>query len=469
MLHIIKQQIKEGLKDARFVFLAILILSTFLVNGLVFSEQYKADMDSWRRSVNETTRLLEQQTSNLQLLSNYEQTMVKRPSPLAFIAGGGEDRIPNSITVNAFRYMDPQTISRDNKVMPVVQSMDWIFIIGNLMTLLAVFISYNSVCGEKRDGTLALLLSNPVSRLQIFLGKYLGLLVVLVATLFVGAFLSLMVLLLTGALPFTSELVVMMAIVLLFAGLMLSLLLLLGMTVSSCTRRPAVSLVVLLVIWVVVVVAVPGIAWILSEQMVKVPSSFELGREMAAAYDAIWDSKPDSAQNLDGNLFSENYRLWAEAWTEVLAMRQLIGDDAVATQIGQSELLQAYASISPTGLLDALLHKVCTTGVEGFKSFYRGARRYQQQLLEFTVAMDRADDDAESPHIVYSQGNRSIDRMFSTKPVALSTVPRWHQLSSERILPDAAQFAFIELLILVLENLLVAAIGFVAFARYDPR
>ncbi len=469
MLHIIKQQIKEGLKDARFVFLAILILSTFLVNGLVFSEQYNADMDSWRRSVNETTRLLEQQTSNLQLLSNYEQTMVKRPSPLAFIAGGGEDRIPNSITVNAFRYMDPQTISRDNKVMPVVQSMDWIFIIGNLMTLLAVFISYNSVCGEKRDGTLALLLSNPVSRLQIFLGKYLGLLFVLTATLITGALLSLAVLILTGALTFSAELLLMTAIVMLISGITLSLMLLLGMTVSSCTAHPAVSLVVLLVIWVIIVVAVPGIAWILSEQMVKVPSSFELGREMVAAQEAIWDSKPESAQNLFGDLFSENYRLWAEGWTEVVAMRQLIGDDAVATQIGQAELLQAYASVSPTGLLDAILHKVCATGVEGFKSFYRGARRYQQQLREFTVAMDRADGDSQNPHLVYSQGSRSIDKMFSTKPVALSTVPRWHQLFPEQIFPDAAEFPFLELFILILENLLVAAIGFFAFARYDPR
>lgn len=469
MFTVMKHQLAEGLKDARFIFLAVLILSAFLINGLIFSEQHNAGRASWQSAVRENTRLFEPTAANLQDLSNYEQTMVKPPSPLAFVGGGREDELPNSLTVNAFRYLNPEKVSRDNRVMPVVPAVDWIFIIGSLMTLLAIFISYNSICGEKRDGTLVLVLSNKISRLQIFLGKYLGLMIVLVLTLLMGVAFNLTLLFFSGAWPVTAQILEVLAYVLLFSILMLSFMVLLGVTVSSLTKQPAVSLVVLLVLWVGFVVIIPGMAWILSEQMVKVPSSFELEREMAAAEEVIWDNKGEKAQNLTGDLFSENYRLWAEGWVEILAMQQLKRDDAVATQIKQAELIHLYSSFSPTGLLETSLQKLCSTGIEGFKSFYGTAGSYQRQFHAFVVDRDQEDDNPRNPHLVNSQGNRSLAGTFSRLPVDFATVPRWHNMFREGGLPGDGEFPMMEFVILVLGNLLVAVIGFLAFARYDPR
>jgi ABC-type transport system involved in multi-copper enzyme maturation permease subunit len=205
MFTIIKHQIKEGLKDARFIFLALLILLAFLINGLIFSVQYHADVQSWHSAVNENTQLWRPTASNLQSLSNYEQSMAKPPSPVAFIAGGQEDKIPNTVTVNAFRYLNPEVVTRDNKIMPVVYALDWVFIIGSLLTLLAVFLSYDSICGEKRDGTLGLVMSNSISRLEIFFGKFLGLLFVLALTMLVGVLLNLAVLVMSGSWPVSTH------------------------------------------------------------------------------------------------------------------------------------------------------------------------------------------------------------------------------------------------------------------------
>jgi hypothetical protein len=245
--------------------------------------------------------------------------------------------------------------------------------------------------------------------------------------------------------------------------------LLLGMTVSSLTKQPAVSLVLLLVLWVGMVVVVPGLAWIISERMIKAPSSFELEREMDAAKKAIWDSKGPTAQNLGDDLFSENYKLWAEGWVEILAMQQLIRDDAVATQISQAEMIQNYASFSPTGLFESSLRKMCATGAEGFKSFYRTARRYQQNLHGFIVQRDKADTNPANPHLIHSQGNRCVEGIFSTLPVDFATVPKWQNAFQDSGLPADIPFPLVELVVLLLENLLVAGFGFAAFARYDPR
>ena len=469
MITIMKHQIREGLKDARFVFLAALILLAFLINGLIFSIQYDAEIQTWRAAVAENGRLWEPTAGNLQSLANYEQSMVRPPSPLSFVVGGQEDKIPNSMTVNAFQYLDPQTVSRDNKIMPVVYPLDWAFIIGSLMTLLAVFLSYDSICGEKRDGTLSLVLSNPVSRLKVFFGKFLGLLFVLVSTLLAGIVLNLAVLVLSGGWSAGAALIETLVLVTIYAVLLLSLTLLLGITVSSIAKLPAVSLVVLLVLWVGMVVVVPGLAWITSEQTIKVPSSFELEREMAAAANAIWESKGELAQSLPADLFAENYRLWSEGWVEVLALRQVIRDDAEATQIRQAETMHGISSISPTGLFENSLRKLCGTGVVGFRSFYRTARRYQQQLHEFVVQRDKLDTNPRNPHLVHSQGNRCVEGTYSMEPVEFSTVPRWHNMFHPGELPSDLSFPFVEIIVLLFENLFMAGLGFAVFARYDPR
>ena len=104
---------------------------------------------------------------------------------------------------------------------------------GTLMSLLTILISYEAISGEKRDGTLRLLLSNPVSRMQLFLGKYLGLLSVLLITLAVGAAVSITILITRGALPLTVDVAVSISWALLLACLCLSFFLLLSVAVSS--------------------------------------------------------------------------------------------------------------------------------------------------------------------------------------------------------------------------------------------
>jgi hypothetical protein len=150
-------------------------------------------------------------------------------------------------------------------------------------------------------------------------------------------------------------------------------------------------------------------------------------------------------------------------------MQQLIRDDAVATQISQAEMIQTYASISPVGLYESSLRSICATGAEGFKSFYRSARRYQQQLHEFILQRDKADTNPANPHLVHSQGNRCVQGIFSTLPVDFTTVPRWHNIFQDGGLPADIHFPLVELMVLFLENLFVAGVAFAAFARYDPR
>ncbi|WP_153915566.1 ABC transporter permease [Shewanella sp. TC10] len=121
-----------------------------------------------------------------------------------------------------------------------------------ILPLTAILLSYDSFIGEEESGTLLLLLSYPLSRSQIILGKFLGHIAVLACTIvlsfgltaglihvFTGTELSLL-------LPLFSHLV--------FSSILLSMcFVLVGYVVSLQVVEKAKAIAILLFIWVVVV------------------------------------------------------------------------------------------------------------------------------------------------------------------------------------------------------------------------
>ena len=116
MLNIIKHQLIDGIRDSKYLFMAAIVLLAFIANAFIFGERYKLAMDDWRQNVAETTNQLHMRTENLQQISVYPQRLVKPPSALAFVADGGEDRLPNRIVVNGFVYRNPSPVSRGNDI-----------------------------------------------------------------------------------------------------------------------------------------------------------------------------------------------------------------------------------------------------------------------------------------------------------------------------------------------------------------
>lgn len=467
MLTIAKHQLLKGLRDAEFMFVATLVLLSFILNAFIYSERYKACTEDYAESIRTNTNMLAARQDNLMELVHYPQQMVKPPSALAFIADGGETKLPDTWTVNAFIYRDPDRSIRGNRLMPVIGSLDWSFIVGTLMTLLAVLISFGAVCGEKRDGTLRMMLSFPVSRMSVFLGNYLGLLTVLIITFLVGASINVGILLFNSALPATGEVLTAVGWAVALSVLCLSFFLLASLAVSSMVARPAVALVVLLVGWVLIVVAVPGLARLIAEQAFPVRSNFEVGREVESAIQEITDSQSDRAFTWYGDPYHEDVPWRAEWKRQVLTARQSIEDDANGERIRQANLINTISMASPSGLLGVALQELSGTGITGFVSLMRSTRRYQQQLHVFTVERDRLDPN--SPHLVYSYGTSSDTGVFSQLPVEMSIVPRSQRLWREGGLPMDQSWPALQFILILVGNLQMAILAFIALARYDPR
>lgn len=120
MFIIIKNQLINGLTDARFVFMFVIVILAFLCNGLIYSENYRLAEEDRERGIRSTSDILSSRSSNLQEVAVYFQQMTKPLSALSFVADGQNDKLPNTISVNAFYFGRGDSINRSNPRFPIL-------------------------------------------------------------------------------------------------------------------------------------------------------------------------------------------------------------------------------------------------------------------------------------------------------------------------------------------------------------
>lgn len=107
-----------------------------------------------------------------------------------------------------------------------------------LIPLMAIIMGHGSIAGEDESGSLQLVLSLPVTRTQVLLGKFLGLGAVLATTLFVGLGVTGAVIVAAAGTAYGDGYLVLIAVSLLIGLVFLSL----SLFLSSITRRRATAI-----------------------------------------------------------------------------------------------------------------------------------------------------------------------------------------------------------------------------------
>ena len=114
--------------------------------------------------------------------------LYKKPSALLFCADGGEAFL-SDVVGGAFlwsisgglkgfwRLNYPSASPNLKNIRPNVTKVDWAFIIGYVLSLIAILFTFDAVSGERERGTLRLMLANPIPRHTVLIGKFLGALI----------------------------------------------------------------------------------------------------------------------------------------------------------------------------------------------------------------------------------------------------------------------------------------------------
>ena len=460
---IARREIVANFYSLRFFLSISLALLIFGVSSFCFYSQYSQELADYSRNIAREEEQASAQANNLGRLALHDRLLYPRPRSSSFLYQAMERYLPNLFVYDAFQIVDFQNREgAGNPFFPRAEELDWLFIIALVLSFGAVVFTYNSISGEKEQGTLGLQLANNIPRPAFLLGKYLGAMVSLLIPLVTGIVVSLLVLILSGKVRFHSRLWLEVLIFASISVLFLSSFVLLGLFVSSLTHSPATSLVLLLFLWVILALLIPNMGGILASELQPIPKREEIMERVSRVRSDIADSAPEETWNRDGNNpFRPSHRLRAQTLNKMLEAELNIRRDYYNSMFRQLDFARHLTRISPVALYKYSSEAVVGGGVLRFRGLMRRLESFRQVLLEFVHRQDATDPN--SPHWI----NPEDDLFFSRQPVDYRIVPKFEEgrVHLSRRLTEVT----LDLGLLVLFNLLFFGLAFISFLRYDVR
>ena len=472
MWHITKREIYDNLNSLRFALTTVLLLALMVTNAVKHLREHPKRVQRYQDAVTASlNHLTDRADDSLYTLAQYGPgNFYKKPSLLHFCANGGESVLPDVVEVDeppvfmtdaeGNRLLEgiwslsyPDANLNNKNVGPKVSQVDWAFIIGYILSLIALWFTFDAFSGEREQGTLRLMLANSIPRHTVLIGKFLGALLSISIPFALAVLVNLLLISTASTVHLTTEAWGRLGIIFCLALLYTSLFVALGLLVSARVQQSAVSLMILLLTWVTLVVFMPS-------TLASIASSFS----PATSFDEFWQQRNPIQENLwdkykEGRSSkSEDRRLRAksEFYTENAERDERWQEERLKYRSAQVHRARAITGISPATLLQHLIEGFAGTGFERHLQFVENTQRYARQLREFVADTDRADP--ESLHIL------GVREGMSKKPISPESVPRFEDtLNLNRDFNTAAM----ELLLLTLFVLVLLSGAYLAFVRVE--
>lgn len=486
--HIAKREILDNLIRFRFSLTLTLVMVLMVMNAVIFvSSQYPRRIAAYSQDTNNAIASLKERSSNLsELAVKGPGYLYKSPSPLTFIATGEDSNLPKRVegassggfNIGAttpdysFGYswsanwelQYPQDTSRKNDSLPNFTELDWTFIIGLVMSFMALLFTYDAISGERETGTLSLLMANSVSRATVLLAKFIGAFLSIMVPLIMGILLNLLIISASDLVSLSGSEWARVGIIVVISAIYISIFLLLGLFISSQFSNSSSSLLTLLLIWIVFVVFIPNTMGVLASGFQQVPSRSEISRIKKAKEEEIENRHKEgdrlyrTGSPSDQPPKIEVLRLWADYLNEHADAKSRIYDEHLNKQFAQVEFTQQITRLSPASIYKYALESLAGTGFARHKRFVQHARRYRQQFVDFIKSEDKTDK--ESYHVYL------VKEGLSQKPVAFNSIPKFLEPLT---LDITFKGSLLDLMLQVFLALLLFMAAVLAFLRSDVK
>ena len=334
LITLIKRELLDNLTSSRYVLTSILCTVLCLVSIVLMAHDYEERIERSDASP--------------------ERNIAKPPQPLSLVARGVDEVIGRSVQPYGHgRYQVIGFFSdrygEERNLFDLFTPPDFVYIVSVVLSALAIFLSFDSICGEKETRTLSLLMSNPLPRATLLLGKWAGGYISFLICLIPSLLLVFIYLAGFSEAPLQTEHWVRLLGIVLLSFIYLSIFFTLGLLVSTLAHRPAAALVLVLLIWAVWTLGIPRMGFLAGRTIAQTMSEGEhrRGKEEVATSHTISEEMRE--------------RMWS------------MDDAYIASMDRQIRLGQNLARISP---LASYVYASATLGLTGIADY----QDYRQRL-----------------------------------------------------------------------------------------
>ena len=400
---LLKHEILNLLKSKRVyttvVMFLLLFVSIFVVRIIDYQKQLNQYIDDVR-----------QNEEDMQKADNYSFLNPRAiQQPIIFSIYNEGFRITRVLDI---QYYEPINYSsslneEDNRFYIENTQLDITFLIAFFLPLFILLISYDSINGEKRVGTLRIMMTYPLKRQSFILKKMLGVFLFVAFTFTLPYLLSLVSLMFIYANLLTVNFFLSAFFYWFLVMLFILFFSLLGIFISCCTTNPNRSLVYSLLIWILLSIVLP-ISWdyIFSPKLYNDQIN-QLNRilddKVYEQYRIEWLVNPYQGGNFIQFSGEGFYNSWVFAFKDTMERRDLLlqymyeNSYPLTFEIEQArdEVLRKFISIenvrnwvffyNPIVLFNNLSMKITGNSRDDYLKFLHSAREIRNELVNIGI------------------------------------------------------------------------------------
>lgn len=503
---VVQREFVSNVLTSRFMIGFIVCLLSTAVAVFVQVGDYEKRLTGYNAAVREA----EAEAQEWNLYYNIKPKTHRKPNLLGIFNVGAENSGANTVTIElakpvfelAFPIMGEPAQKRgsDNSFLSMFLTIDVVFIFKIILSALAILFAFNTISGEREDGTLKLVLSNAVPRDVIVLGKYLGGMLSLFPIVLVSLIVALVIALSSRVTAFDendiSHIVLIFAVSLLYVSTWY----LLGLLLSVWTKAPATTLILSMVIWVMLTIVHSNMATIVVEKFPPYQSAPEA--ELVKSAGDVWDQfrkerdtyikrrgyenlkdsiswKPgmDEETNrfftffsygmhnlhlLEGYIIKDVDKADTSIFQEILGYQEPLRiayadkveevlNKPAAERERNAKFADALSRISFADVYHFAVGTIAGTDRQSYNTFIQDSRAYKRRIVEYLK-----DKEAFTSRAWFSSDQSVAD---------LTDLPVFqHRRLS---LSESLSRAYIDILILLAWNVVLFMAAYVSFLRYD--
>jgi len=353
---IIAREFLDNILNLRFIVGLILCIIITVACTIILSHDYGKELADYNIRVNLQDEFMSNYATRGQISRMVpQQKPPERFRPLIIGISGNEN-----------------SKSFDDNPLPILfPSLDFLFIVTIIMSLLAILFSYDAITGERQSGTLRLVIANSISRTTILFGKLIGGTANLLILFILSLLLSVLYINLNPNIQWDGLAWVELALLTAASITFIMLFYLLGLMVSTFSRYSATSILSCLFLWVLLILVIPNVCPYISAQLRRVPSITETERqseEIGQAYDEV---RRQRRKQVVSKFRSDYGALFSKL--ESLGFGRILDDE-----IGDKKKIEQLAAADPEfkAMVDAFRHEL-----DQVSSEVRGAERQKIDKL----------------------------------------------------------------------------------------
>ncbi|MDE0481888.1 MAG: ABC transporter permease subunit [Candidatus Poribacteria bacterium] len=254
---IIRQELLGHLMSARFFAAVIITLLLVVANAVVLLEDYERRLDRYSHQEN-VHREKAQEAKTYSFLKLYVE---RPPNPLGLFSSGLDKRLGGTLEIyhgSVPMISNASARSLDNPFLNLFSKIDLVFIFQVVLSLIALLFAYDAIAGDREAGTLRLVVSHPVRRGSILLAKYISAMICLLLPVLMSLLMVMFLLSISGSIQLSGQDFVRIGGIVLTTSIYLSVFYLIGLLISTMTRRTATSLMLCMFVWVISVLVYPN-------------------------------------------------------------------------------------------------------------------------------------------------------------------------------------------------------------------